>query len=149
MIGRLIKMSIIIIIFLYVFVLIFFFLFINLKWCINTLRSIANYKNKGGYTKLIQMGLVFVLVSVFLIIIIHYIRNPEQVSRIDIILTVIVGWLGAIISSFFGEKSMENLDEARKNNTEEFKNRLESAYILIEKYEDILRKRKVINSKKK
>lgn len=31
-------------------------------------------------------------------------------------MTVIVGWLGAIIGSFFGEKSMENLTAVRKEN---------------------------------
>jgi len=97
-----------------IFALIIFFLLINLKWCVKTLREIASPRNQGGYTKLVQIILITLLCSVFVVILIHYLLNPGQVDRVDLVLTVIVGWLGAIIGRFFGERAMENLEERRR-----------------------------------
>jgi len=94
---------------------ILFFFLINLKWAVKTIRSICSPANHGGYTKLIQLFLVGILSSMFVLIFFYYLLNHETVDRIDIFLTVIVGWLGAIIGRFFGERAMENLDNDRKN----------------------------------
>lgn len=86
---------------------------VNFKWCVNTIREIADSKNRGGYTKLVQIGITSMVIIIFVGIIIYYIIKPAQVDRIDIILTVIVGWLGTIIGKFFGEKAMGQFEEAR------------------------------------
>ncbi len=113
-------MSISMLIILLLFSIFFFFLLINIRWCINTLRDIA--REGRGYTKLVQLWVLFLLSSIFLVIVGYYLIKPGNVDRIDIILTVIVGWLGAIIGSFFGEGAMDRLegernDYARKMNT--------------------------------
>lgn len=94
------------------FALIIFLFLINLKWCIQTIRDIA--RDECGYTKLVQISVFFLLSVIFLSIIIYYFLNPAEVDRIDVILTVVVGWLGAIIGSFFGEKGMANLEDKRR-----------------------------------
>lgn len=91
-----------------------FFFLINLKWCVDKIRDICN--NPIGYAKFIQLLLIGLLSFLFVLIFFYYLINAGQVDRIDIFMTVIVGWLGAIIGSFFGEKSMENLTAVRKEN---------------------------------
>ncbi len=91
-----------------------FFFLINLKWCVNRIRDICS--NSVGYTKFIQLLLICLLGSLFVIIFLYYLINEGTVDRIDIFMTVIVGWLGAIIGSFFGERSMEHLTTQQKEN---------------------------------
>ena len=62
-------------------------------------------------------------------------------DRIDIFLTVIVGWLGAIIGKFFGERAMENLDINRRNYVKKVND-------IIDKY-DLLLNQTIANLKKK
>ncbi len=69
---------------LYIIVLCAFFFLIYFKWVIKTIREIASYENRGGYTKLIQIGIIFFLSSIFICIMLYYIKNPEQVDRISI-----------------------------------------------------------------
>ena len=97
----------------------FTFFLIKIEWFVAIIRDIASIKNQGGYTKLIQMCFMFVLTFLFVIIVIYYLFNPEQVDRISIILTVIVGWLGLIIGRFFGESAMETLSQEQKVNVKE------------------------------
>ena len=104
-------MPIILLIILFFTSILFFFLMLHLQWFIKTLREIASLHNPTGYTKLIQICFIFLLTALFAIIVIYYMLYPARVDRIDLILTVIVGWLGLIIGSFFGEKTMENLEE--------------------------------------
>ena len=55
-----------------------------------------------------------ILIICFTGILIYYIIKPSSVDKVDVILTVIVGWLGLIIGGFFGEKAMESLEVERK-----------------------------------
>lgn len=114
----------------YIFIILLFLFIVNFKWCINTLRSIASPKNQSGYIKLIQMGIIFTLIAVFCGVLVYYIMNPCKVDRVDIILTVVVGWLGLIIGRFFGERAMEHLDEARQLNVEKLKSQLEKMILI-------------------
>tara|TARA_Y100000310_G_scaffold237306_1_gene240592 strand:+ start:1755 stop:2159 length:405 start_codon:yes stop_codon:yes gene_type:complete len=114
-----------------IFAFITFFFLINLKWCVETIRNISSPRNRGGYTKLIQMGLIALLAGLFTIISFYYLLNGGTVDRVDIILTVVVGWLGAIIGKFFGERAMENLDDERKNYAEKMN-------LVLDKYEHFL-----------
>lgn len=104
---------------------------INLKWCVKTIREIASPENQGGYTKLIQISLILLLCTIFVIIFFYYLFDKGMVNKIDIILTVIVGWLGAIIGRFFGERAMETLEEKRQLSAKK-------ADFLIEKYYNLL-----------
>ena len=67
---------------------------------------------------MVQIFLIVLLSGIFVLIFFYYVFNESQVDRIDIFLTVIVGWLGAIIGKFFGEKAMGNLEVKRKIHTE-------------------------------
>ncbi len=57
---------------------------------------------------------MLVLVLLFITIVVYYLLNPGQVDRVDVMQTVIVGWLGLIIGRFFGEEAMEILEEKRQ-----------------------------------
>lgn len=129
-------------------ILVFFFL-IKIEWLVKTFRDIA--KDRVGYTKLVQFILIFVLISVFLLIIVYYIRHPQKVDRIDIILTVVVGWLGAVIGSFFGDKSMDKLDIERKTNVSSLITKLKEKELIIQKSNLIIEKlfRKLVQKKNK
>lgn len=126
-------MRLLVIILLYILVILLFLFFVYFKWIINTIRDIASPRNQGGYTKLIQVSLTILLSLVFVSVIIYYFLNPSQVDRIDIILTVVVGWLGLIIGRFFGEKAMETLEERRQLE-------VKKVDFLIEKYNSFLNK---------
>lgn len=54
------------------------------------------------------------LVGIFSFVVIYYFLNPDKVDRLDIILTVVVGWLGLIIGRFFGESAMAGLNEEQQ-----------------------------------
>lgn len=120
-------MGILVIIILYIIVILLAIFLFNFKWCIKTIRDIASPKNQGGYTKLVQVYFVFILTIIFLIIVFYYIYSNEKVDKIDVILTVVVGWLGLIIGGFFGEKSMENLHEKQELG-------IKRAWTLIDRY---------------
>ncbi len=75
--------------------------------------------------------MVAILTMLFITIIIYYLLHPSQVDRVDVILTVIVGWLGAIIGSFFGERSMESLEEERNRYAKKAKMTFEEYNALI------------------
>src|SRR3989344_5433282 len=92
----------------------FFLMLINIKWFVATIRDIA--RDENGYTKLIQVSLTGLLCSIFLAVIIYYFINPGTVDRVDVILTVVVGWLGAIVGGFFSDKAMNNLEDKRRAN---------------------------------
>ena len=49
----------------------------------------------------------------------------------DLILTVVVGWLGLVIGGFFGEKTMETLQERRELSAKK-------ADLLVERYENFV-----------
>lgn len=132
-------MSTLVIVLILFFSFTLFSLLINLKWCVKTIRDIA--KDQIGYTKFIQICLVCLLSSIFLIIIFYYILNPSKVDRIDIILTVIVGWLGAVIGSFFGEKAMVALEDKRKINVSNLLIEMNNKDIIIEELSNILKKK--------
>lgn len=63
---------------------------------------------------MVQVSLTGLLCLVFVAVIVYYFLNPGTVDRVDVILTVVVGWLGAIVGSFFSDKAMNNLEDKRK-----------------------------------
>lgn len=133
-------MSISMLILLYFAVIITSFFLFKFEWIIRTIRDIASSQNQGGYTKLMQIGMIIFLVSIFTAVVIYFFFNPEEVNGINIILTVVVGWLGAIIGQFFGEKTMENLDVKRQIE-------VTKATTIMEKHESIINS--LINKLKK
>ena len=99
-------MELLIIILLYILVFLLFSFLFNFKWIIITLRSISRSQNQGGYIKLIQISIISLLIGSFILIMVHYLLNPIQIDRINIIFTVVVGWLGAVIGRDFLEKGL-------------------------------------------
>jgi len=67
-----------------------------------------------NYIKFIQFILIAVLLFVFIAIFIYFWINEIEVNKMDVIFTVIVGWLGLIIGAFFGQKFMEDLTEQKR-----------------------------------
>tara|TARA_Y100000310_G_C20690171_1_gene821681 strand:+ start:3832 stop:4242 length:411 start_codon:yes stop_codon:yes gene_type:complete len=100
------------VIILYILVISLFILIciiLHLRWFIDTIRDIASYKNPGGYFKLIQVFLIFIICMMLIIVFVYYLLVPGTVDRVDLFLTVIVGWMGMILGRFFGEIAMEDL----------------------------------------
>ncbi len=122
-----------------------FFFLLNLKWCVNKIRDICD--NPIGYTKFIQLLLILLLSSLFVLIFLYYLIKEGQVNRIDIFMTVIVGWLGAIIGSFFGERSMENLTTQRIENINLLMNKLKLKDYIIERLTKKLEKNNLSEAK--
>ena len=138
------------IVLLYLIVIISFILFViivNFKWLVKTLRDISRLENQGGYTKLVQLGIVFCLFAIFIAIVFYFFFNPEKVDGINIILTVIVGWLGAIIGQFFGEKTMDNLDIKRREGATKANKVIEHQTRTIERYENMINNLKKLKEK--
>lgn len=134
-------METILIVSLGIFSLTLFFVLINLKWCVNTVREISSSRNRGGYAKLIQMWIIFMLSLIFIVIFFYYLLNKGTVDKVDLILTVVVGWLGAIIGRFFGEKVMENLEEKRTSSVRQMVKDLQKKQLIINKLQELVRKR--------
>lgn len=108
------------------------YFFVHFKWCIETLRTIADSKNPGGYTKLIQIGFLIVLIIIFIAILIYYFWTPGRVDRIDVVFTVVVGWLGLVLGRFFGDTAMKNLEEKQEIKSEK-------SYLMMEKTKEFLK----------
>ena len=91
------------------------------------------------------------LIIIFTLIVIYYILNPSSVDKIDVILTVIVGWLGLIIGGFFGEKSMETLHEKQEFGVKKAKLVFEEVDNIFKKYDSLISKllEKIKNLEKK
>ena len=76
------------------------------------LRSIFKPKN---YIKFMQFILVGTLLFVFVAIFIYFWINKTEVNQMDVIFTVIVGWMGLIMGSFFSQKFMEDLSDEKES----------------------------------
>ena len=137
-------MSIISIVMLYILVLVVFVVSINFRWCIITLRRIANPKNKGGYLRLVQIGIISVLIAMFILISIEYLQGDYKVDKVDVVFTVVVGWLGLIIGSFFGETAMETSNQSHKLDSENMRNKMERLIHVNTKQGDIINKNQQI-----
>ena len=138
------------IVLLYLIVIASFIIFLiiaNLRWLVKTLRDISRTENQGGYTKLVQLGIMFCLFAIFIAIVIYFFFNPDQVNGVNIILTVVVGWLGAIIGQFFGEKTMENLDTKRREGVKKDNKVMENKAKTIERYEIMINNLKKLKEK--
>ncbi len=131
-------MNDLVMLFVLVFSIITFFFLINLKWCVNRIREICG--NSIGYTKFIQLLLICLLSFLFVVIFLYYLINEGTVDRIDIFMTVIVGWLGAIIGSFFGERSMEHLTTQQRENVNSLITRLKLKDLIISRLTEKLEK---------
>jgi len=96
----------------YVIVLGVFFVSINFRWIWKEVRNIS--ENKGGFIKLCQ--LVFIILSwiIFVFILIYYVIHPNQVNALNIILTVIVGFLGTMMGLFFSQDVIKSLEDRVK-----------------------------------
>ena len=140
-------MSISILILLYFAVIITSFFLFKFEWIIRTIRETASQHNQGGYTKLMQIGMIIFLVSIFTAVVIYFFFNPEEVNGINIILTVVVGWLGAIIGQFFGEKTMENLYIKKKEGITKVSITDEKRVRVIERIENIIQEYDIIINK--
>jgi len=94
-----------------------------------------------------QIGMIIFLVSIFTAVVIYFFFNPEEVNGINIILTVVVGWLGAIIGQFFGEKTMENLYIKKKEGITKVSITDEKRVRVIERIENIIQEYDIIINK--
>ena len=85
---------------------------------------------------------MFIFTAVF----IYYLINDIEANKIDVIFTVIVGWLGLIIGAFFGEKFMEGLTKEEKSKginlldtIEDYEEQIDGLLEIINNYEELLK----------
>lgn len=65
----------------------------------------------------------------------NLIKCPINI-RIDLMLTVIVGWLGLIIGRFFGEDAMQNLQIQQRGSTTHLISAIERQNSLLARYKE-------------
>jgi len=97
------------------------------------LREIFKQDN---YIKFIQFIFIIVLLFVFIASFIYFWVNQTEVDKMDVIFTVIVGWIGLIIGAFFGQKFMEGLSENQETSSKEMLETLEDYVELLEENEE-------------
>ncbi len=97
------------------------------------LREIFKQEN---YIKFIQFILIIVLLFIFISSFIYFWINQTEVNKMDVIFTVIVGWLGLIIGAFFGEKFMDDLKEKKESGVRG------TLFPLMNKYENLINRYK-------
>lgn len=90
-----------------------------------------------NYVKFIQFIFIASLLFIFIASFIYFWMNDVDVNNMTVIFTVIVGWLGLIIGAFFGEKSMDNLTNIKR----EFGVK-RTLFPLINKYESLINRYK-------
>ena len=88
-------------------ILLSFILFWIFKWFIGQLRDVC--KNISGYVILGQLLFMFLSWGIFLLILIYYLIYPEEVSVLNIFLTIIVGFLGTMIGIFFSDRAFDKI----------------------------------------
>jgi len=115
-----------------IFILIFLIISVISK---GFLKEIFKSEN---YIKFMQFIFVAVLLFVFIAIFIYFWINEVEVNKMDVIFTVIVGWLGLIIGAFFGQKFMEGLSEEKEDTSREMLNILEDYEEQIETLSEII-----------
>tara|TARA_Y100000310_G_scaffold324825_1_gene387198 strand:+ start:626 stop:1039 length:414 start_codon:yes stop_codon:yes gene_type:complete len=82
-------------------------LFFMFKWFFGQVREIC--KEPEGFVKFGQVAFIVLSWGCFLVILVYYIFVKTQVNALDIILTVVVGFLGTIIGMFFSKEALESL----------------------------------------
>jgi len=90
-------------------------LLITFKWLIKEIREVCY--ELLGYVKLNQLILTGVTVLIFLAIFVNTWLYPTKVEKIDLFLTVIVGFLGTMIGYFFKEGMLERIEKERREKT--------------------------------
>lgn len=110
------------------FIFIFLFILLKFEWFWKEIREISGKRNIGGYLKLIQILFIITLLILFVLTFIYFWRSDDKISPIEIIFTVIVGWMGLIIGRFFGERAMEISTEQIES--------IEAMQNIINNYED-------------
>jgi phosphoglycerol transferase MdoB-like AlkP superfamily enzyme len=117
-----------------------------IKGIINEIRDIAKPANMGGYLKLIQIIFILTLLGLFVLSFIYFLWNDNPVSPVEVVFTVIVGWLGFILARFFGERAMELTSEQYSNikkiqdRTQHMMNRIDESEQREEDYQDLTTK---------
>jgi len=81
---------------------------------------------------------LFLAVGIFLVIFIYSLVKPSSVGKIDIFLTIVVGFLGTMIGYFYKETLVEKLEVPRKRVSREWLNRRRALEGIIEEQKDII-----------
>ncbi len=89
--------------------IILIFLIIKCEWIIKTIREIC--KEPEGYIKLIQTTFFLFAIISFSILLFYFIIKPNSTDKLDIFLTIIVGFLGTMIGFFFSDRAMEKISK--------------------------------------
>ena len=66
-------------------------------------------KNVSGYVILGQLLFMFLSWGIFLLILIYYMFNQENVGVLNVFLTIIVGFLGTMIGIFFSDRTFDKI----------------------------------------
>jgi len=83
-------------------------LFFMFKWFFKQVRSIA--REPEGFIKFGQTAFILLSWSVFFIILLYYMFNPESINALNVFLTIVVGFLGTSGGFFFSGEALKHLE---------------------------------------
>jgi len=119
-------------------ILLFILLFLIFKLVIKEIRSIC--ETVKGYIKFGQLSFLILSIMIFLIIFLRSIFYPEFVSKTDVFLTIVVGFLGTMLGYFFKESTLDILEAQRKGASLKWLNQIELMEKVINKQKIIIHK---------
>lgn len=100
------QISELIIIILTLLIILLFFMF---QWFFKEVRDIA--RAPQGFIKFGQITFILLSWGAFLVILVYNIIVPRDVDSVNVILTIVVGFLGTILGLFFSDKALERMSE--------------------------------------
>ena len=87
-------------------------LFFMFRWFFKQVRSIA--REPEGFIKFGQTAFILLSWSVFFIILLYYMFNPESINALNVFLTIVVGFLGTSGGFFFSGEALKHLERKVK-----------------------------------
>ena len=95
-----------------------------------------------------QFIFVSVLLIIFIATFVYFWINDVETNKMDVVFTIVVGWLGLIIGAFFGQKFMDNLTPERKREGISLRRQISKYRNQINKISNILQEYEKIKLKK-
>lgn len=108
-----------------VFLITWIFFLRRFEWTIKEIRSIC--ERPSGYIKLAQLLFLMMVTVSFVALLVYYFFYNEQTSKLDVFLTIIVGFMGTIVGFFFKDSALDKLDPKIKDAAKKSERLLEKA----------------------
>lgn len=85
------------------------FFIIRYDWILKQIKDIC--KEPEGYIKLLQTSFFVLIATSFTVLLLYFIIKPELTNKLDVFLTITVGFLGTMIGFFFSDRAMEKISK--------------------------------------